>query len=175
MSADEFEKAKCVVEQWEINDADLSHVHGNEQRQRWAEKMCEGCPLIGLCAEKAIEYGSSGTVWAGTYIPDFVYGRNRDWQHRLILAKETNAIPTEDDVRLHRINNPLPTRFWVMNKPMAAGINRSGKHANPEEYCRSGLHKLTPENTYAPPKRPTVRECRECIKRRKAARVRNTP
>jgi len=161
------ERAKCAIEGWEINDADLEHI-APRHRQGWAEKMCEGCPVMAQCAAKAIEVGSSGTVWGGTYIPEFVYGHTLGWQHRLKLTAETGRIPTNDEVKEHAKEHKLPPRSWVMNRPMAMVVNRSGTHTNLMEYCRAKKHRLTPENTYAPPKFPNRRECRACIKKRQA-------
>jgi len=53
------------------------------------------------------------------------------------------------------------------------GIAPSAINARKDE-CNSG-HKFTPENTYVPPGRPTVRQCRKCARRREQERRQRRP
>lgn len=167
------EKAKCKIEQWDIHDADLTHIKKSE-RQAWAEHMCDGCPVMAQCSASAIELGSSGSVWGGTWIPESPYGTDDTFIHRLMLVKQTGEQPSLDEIEAHKRDHPLPKYFWVMNRPMADGgrtvpLGERPKHR--VENCRAG-HELTPDNIYSPPSRPNVRECRKCIHERHRRRQR---
>lgn len=161
-TADEFEKAKCVIEAWDINDPDLSHIKPGA-RQGWAQKMCDGCPVMALCAQQALAFGASGTVMAGTCIPEHVYGNDQAWLHQLHIISETGEIPSPEDVQAHLAFVEIPK--YTMNATSALGRHtlRQG------ETCHKG-HDLVESNIYNPPGRPGTRECRKCIKVRHAAR-----
>lgn len=169
-SGDEFEKAKCVIERWDPGVGDLARLR-HYKRQREAERLCEGCPLMAQCATMAIELGSTGTVWGGTWIPEHVYGKDQSWLHRLSLVQILNRIPSDEEVQT-RIDNDVPLPRYIMNRISSdAGrtIPLDEKILNPVEVCRKG-HRLTPDNIYTPPSRPRVRECRKCIKIRHTQR-----
>lgn len=47
-----------------------------------------------------------------------------------------------------------------------AGISADRRKPEPKTHCKRG-HEFTEENTYLPPKRPTARECKTCIRLRR--------
>lgn len=59
---------------------------------------------------------------------------------------------------------PVTNRENVLRGVSANAINAAKTH------CIRG-HEFTPENTYRPPKYPTIRQCRECRRLRDAARA----
>lgn len=163
------EKSKCVIEAWDLNDSDLLHIRPS-RRQAWAEHMCDGCPVMGLCADRALRLGSSGTVWGGTWIPDSVNSNHpQEWLHRLHLVTELNRQPSQDELDYSMKFRKLPR--YVMNRISADGGHTMKGDKMPVErrlVCRYGHDLDDPRNVYTPPSRPGTRECRQCIRRRRS-------
>lgn len=60
------EDAKCAYtetpDDWDV--ANLAHIR-KDKRRRAAQDLCQGCPVIGKCADLAYKHRAVGMVYAG--------------------------------------------------------------------------------------------------------------
>lgn len=94
----------------------------------------------------------------------------KHWVHRLVALAWCPRENGQDVVR-HGINGPTDNRAsqlaWGTHADNAADKDVHGTVPVyvPKTHCGNG-HKMTPENTYIPPKNPTHRNCKQCQRER---------
>ena len=103
-------RGRCVQERWKPETIDLvTHGKGSQQdKQRTAEEMCSGCPVVSQCARMALRTGASGVVYAGVNIPDNCYSQSKSVTARLMYAEEYNAIPTSEQLDTFMADRSIP-------------------------------------------------------------------
>lgn len=86
--------------------------------------------------------------------------------HRLVALHWCDRQPGQDDV-LHGPAGSQVNAAWNLRwgTPVDNAADRrefGAPYPPPREMCGAGLHPMTEENTYRPPKRPNDRHCKAC-------------